>query len=65
MKTGFRKSFTRDLKKIKDKDLLARVPQVIKEVEAANNWLSSILLQIARHPAASRRAKLLAQSVAT
>ena len=37
MKTSFRKSFTRDLKKIKDNDVLARVQQVIQEVEAAND----------------------------
>ena len=35
MKTAFRKSFTRDLKKIKDDDILERVRQVIEEVEAA------------------------------
>jgi mRNA interferase RelE/StbE len=35
MKTTFRKSFTRDLKKVKDLDILNRVRQVIEEVEAA------------------------------
>ena len=35
MKTVFRKSFARDLKRIKDQDLLKRVEQVIAEVEAA------------------------------
>lgn len=35
MKTTFRKSFARDLKKIKDDDVLARVQQVIEAVEAA------------------------------
>jgi hypothetical protein len=33
MKTTFRRSFTRDLKKIKDGDMLDRVRQVIEEVE--------------------------------
>jgi len=37
MKTTFRKSFTRDLKKIRDNDILARVRQVIEEVEAATD----------------------------
>ena len=37
MKTAFRKSFTRDLKKLRDNDILARVQQVIEEVEAATN----------------------------
>jgi mRNA interferase RelE/StbE len=35
MNTAFRKSFTRDLKKIKDEDVRARVRQVIEQVEAA------------------------------
>ena len=35
MKTSFRKSFARDLKKIKDQRLLERVRQVIEAVEAA------------------------------
>ena len=37
MKTAFRKSFTRDLKKLKDNDVLERVQRVIEEVEAATN----------------------------
>ena len=37
MKTAFRKSFTRDLKKIKDNQLLQRVKQKIEEVEAADS----------------------------
>lgn len=37
MKTAFRKSFTRDLKKIKDNDVYARVQRVIEEVEAATD----------------------------
>ena len=37
MKTAFRKSFPRDLKKIKDNAVLARVQQVIQEVEAATD----------------------------
>ena len=37
MKTAFRKSFTRDLKKLKDNDMLERVQRVIEEVEAATN----------------------------
>ncbi len=41
MKTAFRKSFARDLKKIKDQDLLDRIQQTIEEVEAAND-LSSL-----------------------
>jgi mRNA interferase RelE/StbE len=35
MKTGFRKSFTRDLKKLKDPAVLDRVREVIEQVEAA------------------------------
>ena len=35
MKTQFRKSFVRDLKKIKDRAMLDRIAQVIEEVEAA------------------------------
>jgi mRNA interferase RelE/StbE len=37
MKIAFRKSFTRDLKKIKDGDVLDRVRQAIEEVDAATN----------------------------
>ena len=37
MKTAFRKSFTRDLKKIKDGDVLDRIRQAIEEVDAATN----------------------------
>ena len=37
MKTAFRKSFTRDLKKIKVQDILDRVQQAIEDVEAADN----------------------------
>ena len=35
MKTAFRKSFSRDLRKIKSKRLLDRVRHVIEEVDAA------------------------------
>jgi mRNA interferase RelE/StbE len=35
MKTAFRKSFVRDLKKIRDQDLRGRIQQVIEAVEAA------------------------------
>jgi len=35
MKTDFRKSFLRDLKKIKDQDVLNRVRKAILDVEAA------------------------------
>lgn len=35
MKTVFRKSFERDLKKIKDRSILEQVKQAIEEVEAA------------------------------
>jgi mRNA interferase RelE/StbE len=35
MKTGFRKSFTRDLKKVKDRAVLEAVRQPIEAVEAA------------------------------
>jgi mRNA interferase RelE/StbE len=38
MKTAFRKSFTRDLKKIKDQDVLDRVQEMIDEVEAADDF---------------------------
>ncbi|MBY0527882.1 MAG: type II toxin-antitoxin system RelE/ParE family toxin [Gemmataceae bacterium] len=37
MRTSFRKSFARDLKKIKDKNLLERVQLVIEEIEAADD----------------------------
>ena len=37
MKTLFRKSFLRDLKKIKDRDILDRVQKAIEEVEAASD----------------------------
>jgi mRNA interferase RelE/StbE len=36
MKTSFRKSFTRDLKRIKNKSVLLGVQQVIQGVEAAS-----------------------------
>jgi mRNA interferase RelE/StbE len=36
MKTSFRKSFARDLKKLKDADVRSRVLQAIEEVEAAD-----------------------------
>ena len=45
MKTAFRKSFTRDLKKLKrDRQLLARVQAAVEEVEAAGELgtLSSV-----------------------
>lgn len=35
MKTIFRKSFERDLKKIKDRAILAQVKQAVEKVEAA------------------------------
>ena len=35
MNVSFRKSFTRDLKKIKDRPLLDRIAQTIEEAEAA------------------------------
>ena len=37
MNTAFRKSFARDLKKIKDPDLLERIRKVIEGVEAADD----------------------------
>ncbi len=37
MKVDFKKSFTKDLKKIRDKDLLQQVKEVIEEVEQALN----------------------------
>jgi len=37
MKTAFRKSFVRDLKAIKDEELLRRVRNVIEDVEAASS----------------------------
>ena len=36
MNVAFRRSFERDLKRIKDKQVLARVEEAIREVEAAN-----------------------------
>lgn len=38
MKVAFRKSFERDLKKIKDRSVLERVKQVVEQVEEANNF---------------------------
>ena len=35
MTTSFRKSFTRDLKKVKDQAVLDRIREVIEQVEAA------------------------------
>jgi mRNA interferase RelE/StbE len=40
MNTAFRKSFERDLKKIKDQDLLDRIRGAIEEVEAADDLQS-------------------------
>jgi mRNA interferase RelE/StbE len=37
MKSAFRKSFTRDLKRIKDREVLRRVGQVIDEVDVADD----------------------------
>lgn len=37
MKTTFRQSFTRDLKKIKDRALLDKIKQVIERAEAAQD----------------------------
>ncbi len=37
MTVDFKSSFTRDLKKIKDKDLLQQVKEAIEEVEQATN----------------------------
>lgn len=37
MKSTFRKSFARDLKKVKDRDILDGVRGIIEEVEAAND----------------------------
>ena len=39
MQTGFKESFSRDLKKIKDKKLLKRISGLIKEVEKVNSLL--------------------------
>lgn len=41
MKTVFRKSFERDLKKIKDRPIFERVKQAIVEVEAATSLKAS------------------------
>ena len=37
MKLGFRRSFERDLRKIRDKSLRARVKTVIEQIEAADS----------------------------
>ena len=37
MIAAFRKSFTRDLKKIKDREILRRVEEAVEEVEAAED----------------------------
>jgi mRNA interferase RelE/StbE len=36
MRTSFRKSFDRDLKKVKDREVLDRVGEIIERVEAAD-----------------------------
>lgn len=41
MRTAFRKSFARDLKKIKTQDVLDRIRRAIEEVEAANDLRES------------------------
>ena len=38
MKVAFRKSFERDLKKIKDPSVLKRVKKVVRQAEEANNF---------------------------
>jgi hypothetical protein len=43
MKTAFRKSFERDLKKIKDRDLLGRIRRVIVNAEAAADFRASAI----------------------
>lgn len=37
MQTNFKKSFERDLKKVRDRNLLRKIADVIKEVEKAKN----------------------------
>jgi mRNA interferase RelE/StbE len=37
VRVDFKKSFTRDLKKVRDNDLLQRVREIIEEVEGAPN----------------------------
>ncbi len=37
MKAAFRKSFTRDLKKIKDREILRRVQEAVEEVETSED----------------------------
>jgi mRNA interferase RelE/StbE len=39
VKADFKKSFSRDLKKIKDKELLKQVKEAVEEVETAQNFL--------------------------
>ena len=47
MKAAFRTSFVRDLKKVKQHEVLARFHQVIEEVEAATNlWAIGNLKKI-------------------
>ena len=38
MNVEFRKSFEKDLSKIRDAELLKRIQAVIEEVESVNNW---------------------------
>ena len=44
MKAVFRKSFERDLKKVKDRVILAKVKQSIEEIEAAISFVVSFTL---------------------
>lgn len=37
MKTEFRKSFEKDLRKLRDADVLAKVQQMIESIESADN----------------------------
>ena len=42
MNVEFRKSFEKDLSKIRDAELLKRIQAVIEEVESVNNWTDLI-----------------------
>jgi hypothetical protein len=42
MRTAFRNSFARDLKKVKDQDVLDRVREVIEKVESADRFRKSV-----------------------
>ncbi len=50
MNVEFRKSFEKDLSKIRDAELLKRIQAVIEEVESVNNWTDLINVKKLKTP---------------